>query len=174
MNRSPLYALCVAFILACGISPPSRAAPSAKPFVSGSMQQIVGARKGKPFILSLWSLDCVYCPEELNLLSRLKARYPKLEIVLISTDTPEQTAAIAATLDKSFGKQGQPRRVESWVFADDFTERLRHEVDRTWHGELPRAYFYGKSGLAAAVSGQLNAAEVERWVGQQFGPKRGQ
>lgn len=169
MNRSTLLALCVASILTCGLSLPAQAAPPAKPFIAGSMQQIVDARKGKPFILSLWSLDCVYCPEELKLLSQLKTKYPRLDIVLIATDTPEQNAAIAATLDKH-----RLRHAESWVFADDFTERLRHEVDRTWHGELPRAYFYDKSGLAAAVSGQLNAGEVERWVGQQFGPRRGQ
>lgn len=167
MSRWLLYALYLASVLSGGISFQTQAAPPAKPFVVGSMQQILDAGKGKPFILSLWSLDCVYCPAELKLLSKLKAKYPALEIVLIATDSPEQNPAIAATLGKH-----RLQNAESWVFADDFTERLRYEVDRTWHGELPRAYFYDKSGLAAAVSGQLNAVEVERWVRLHVGARR--
>jgi thiol-disulfide isomerase/thioredoxin len=37
-----------------------------QPFVSGSLQQIVEAQRGKPFVLMFWSLDCTHCQHDLR------------------------------------------------------------------------------------------------------------
>src|SRR3989338_9304397 len=111
-----LLALC----LAVWSFAPAIAAQEIKPFVRGSYQQIVSARQGKPFIVSFWSLTCSYCVVELAMLKKLVKKYPKLDLVLVSTDTPEEEKEIAATLAKySLDK------AEAWVFADDYSERLR-------------------------------------------------
>ena len=135
------------------------AAPITQDFVRGSYQEIVSSRVGKPFIVSLWSLDCTYCLDDMEIFGRLMKKYPDLDLVLIATDTPEQMKEIKQTLQKYRIKQA-----ESWVFADSFNERLRYEIDTQWYGELPRTYFYDAQGRAVAQSGKLNRVQIESWV----------
>lgn len=142
---------------------PTLAAQEIKPLVRGSYQQIVAARHGKPFIVNFWSLSCSYCKVELAMLKKLARKYPRLDLVLISTDTPEEEKSVSATLAKfSLGK------AEAWVFADSYTERLRFEVDRKWQGELPRTYFFSAKGEVNAISGELEQKEVEQWIKEQY------
>jgi len=128
-----------------------------KPFVAGSLQQIRAAHAGRPFVLALWSLTCSHCQEELARLGALQRRHPQLNVVLISTDTPEDAETLTATL----ARHGLAR-AEAWVYADGFTERLRFEIDPRWGGELPRTYFYDRAHTVTARSGALAPAELER------------
>jgi len=145
--------------LMCLSSTCSVAEQITKHFVRGSYQEIVSARAGKPFIVSLWSLDCTYCLDDMVLFGKLSKKYHDLDLVLISTDTKEQIKEIASTLQKF-----PLKKAESWVFADSFVERLRYEVDTQWYGELPRTYFYDAQGHALALSGKLDYAQIERWI----------
>lgn len=139
------------------------AAQEIKPFVRGSYQEIVAARKGKPFIVNFWSLSCGYCKVELDMFKKLAKKYPKLDLVLVSTDTPEEEKLVSATLAKlSLGK------AEAWIFSDSFTERLRFDVDKKWQGELPRTYFFSTKGEVTAISGKVEQKEVEHWIKEQY------
>lgn len=128
-------------------------------FVRGSQQTILAAHQGRPFILTLWSLDCVHCRDDLEMLGKLQAKYRILDVVLVSTDTPSRQAEIQSVI-----KQYALQRAESWVFADSFVERLRFEIDAQWYGELPRTYFFAASGDVAALSGKIRLKPTERWV----------
>lgn len=150
---------CLLGVLLCLSCATSSAAHRSKPFVHGSYQEIVAARAGKPFIISLWSLDCTYCLEDMVLFGKLAKKYHDLDLVLISTDTPEQMNEIARVL-----KKYPLKKAESWVFADKFVERLRYEVDPEWYGELPRTYFYDAQGHTIALSGKLDYAQIEQWI----------
>jgi thiol-disulfide isomerase/thioredoxin len=130
-----------------------------RPFVAGSMQQIRAAHAGRPFVLALWSLTCSHCQEELAQLGTLQRRHPELNVVLISTDTPDDAQALTATL----ARHGLVR-AEAWVYADTFSERLRFEIDPRWGGELPRTYFFDRAHAVTARSGALAPAELERWA----------
>lgn len=158
MSKRWLAVLWLVLSLACV---QVNAQDGARHFVPGSLAQIVAAHEQRPFILSFWSLTCTHCQEELALLAKLQRQYPTLKLVLVSTDTPEDNVAISATLSRM-----KLARVESWVFADSFAERLRFEVDRKWHGELPRTYFYQGGQISQAISGKLDAARTEQWVRQ--------
>lgn len=142
---------------------PAQAGAEAKPFVRGSYPQIVATRQGKPFIVNFWSLTCSYCVIEMEMFRKLKKKYPSLDLVLVSTDTPEEEGEVSAILAKH-----ALDKAESWIFADSYVERLRFEVDRKWQGELPRTYFYDRKGNVAAVSGKLEYKEVEQWVKEQY------
>lgn len=131
-----------------------------KPFQPGSIQHIVEARDGRPFILTFWSLDCTHCRAELEQLAGLAKRHPQLDVVLVSTDTPAASADIRAALRR----YGSPRAAQ-WVFADGFVERLRFEVDPGWHGELPRTYLYGPGKHREAITGRLEPDRLARWLG---------
>ena len=150
------------FLLLIGFAaiPAAQAASETpRPFVSGSLQKIVAERQGKPFILAVWSVTCTHCPEELKALGKLKAAHPALDIVLVAADAPEDGPQ-AAALAKRYGLARAPQ----WVFADEAPERLRYEIDRRWHGELPRTYFYDRQHAVEAVSGRVPASQLAQWV----------
>lgn len=130
-----------------------------RPFVAGSLAQIQTARQGKPFILAFWSVACTYCPAELKTLGELKRRHPRLDIVLVAADTPDD-AAQTTQLAKSYGLG----KAEQWVFADPMPERLRFEIDRRWYGELPRTHFYDRSHRIEAFSGIVPEARLQQWL----------
>jgi thiol-disulfide isomerase/thioredoxin len=131
-------------------------------FVSGTLQQIAAAHHGKPFILGLWSQSCSHCREELTMLGQLMAKHPDTPLVLLSTDTIEESVSVAATL-RGYGLAN----VESWVFADPYTERLQYEIDNRWYGELPRTYLYESNGTRTGHSGRLDMPFLQGWLSRQ-------
>ncbi len=128
------------------------------PFISGSLQQIVDAQRGKPFVLMFWSLDCTHCQHDLQQWGKLSQNKPAPALVLVAVDGPEQQAAIRARLQQ-YRLTGQP----AWVFAES-PEKLRFEIDRRWYGELPRTYFYRADGQYQAVSGKLAPQQLQNWL----------
>ena len=161
MRRLGLLALLSLFLLT---AMPAWAAQEIKPFVRGSIQKIVSARQGKPFIINFWSLSCTYCGDELAMLKNLSAKYPKLDLVLISTDTRGEEKQVYDMLAKF-----SLNKAEAWVFAETYTERLYFEIDRKWQGELPRTYFFSAKNEIKSISGKLDQQYLEQWAKQQYG-----
>jgi thiol-disulfide isomerase/thioredoxin len=128
-----------------------------QPFVRGSLQKIVDSNSNSPLIVNFWSIDCAYCQQELALLSKLARTHPRWSIVLVSADAPEQADAASSLLRKHGFDPAS-----TWIFADDYVERLRFDVDRRWHGELPRTYLYVAGKPVYAVSGKLSAERIEQ------------
>lgn len=147
------------FALLVALAGATTQAAELKPFVAGSMQQIRTAHAERPFVLVLWSLTCTHCQEELTQLGKLQQKHPQLIVVLVSTDTPDDAKALTITL----ARHGLAR-AEAWVYADEFAERLRFEIDPRWGGELPRTYFFDRAHSVTAHSGALAPAELERWA----------
>ncbi len=152
-------------VLMLTVSGMAIAAHDVRPFVPGSLAQILAAREDRPFILVFWSLECQYCPTELKMLGVLKQRYPKLDIVLVATDTPNDAPQLAARA-KSYGIS----KAEQWVFAEDMPERLRFEIDRRWYGELPRTQFYDRAHRREVKTGLINQKYVEDWMARNVTP----
>lgn len=156
MNMRRMICLALFWLLANT----AHAAPmEPKPFGQGSMKAVASTHAGKPFILAFWSLSCVHCKANLELFGRLLRQHPQLKLVLVSTDSPEEGAAVMATLEKH-GLE----KLQTWVFADPFFERLYFEIDRRWRGELPRTYLYDATHQARTITGKLDEAETAQWV----------
>jgi hypothetical protein len=132
-----------------------------RPFISGSLAQAVAQRIGHAFILTLWSVDCTYCPTELATIGAVKRANPGLDVVLVAADSPDD-APLAAEMANRYGL-GQ---AEQWIFADGSSERLRFEIDPHWHGELPRTYLYDGQHHVEAVSGAMAPTRLTRWVAE--------
>lgn len=130
-----------------------------RPFQRGSAKAIVDARAGRPFILTFWSVDCVHCRAELEQLATLSQAHPELDVVLVSTDSPSAAADVRGVL-----AQYTLSRAERWLFADDFTERLRFEVDPRWRGELPRTHLHGPGKTVEGVTGRIDAQRMQSWL----------
>lgn len=138
----------------------SALAADLKPFLPGSRAFIEQAHSGQPFVLVFWSLDCAYCPQEIKHLGALVRQRPDIKLVLVSVDGPdfkdEVDKKLAAILPEGQG--------ERWIFAGDDPDRLYFSVDRKWHGELPRTYFYDGRGGVHGRSGQVSAAWMMEWA----------
>ena len=141
------------------LAPVVSATDAVRPFVVGTLAKIVAERQGKPFVLAFWSATCAHCPTELKALGEMRRKHPKLDIVLVAADTPDE-APLTARLASKYGL-GQ---VEQWVFADEMEERLRFEIDRGWHGELPRTHFYDREHRINVVSGVVPKPQLVAWV----------
>jgi thiol-disulfide isomerase/thioredoxin len=146
-----------AFLLVA--APLVSATETVRPFVLGSMAKIVAERQGKPFVLAFWSVSCAHCPTELKVLGEIRKKNPKLDIVLVAADSPDE-AALTAQLARKYGLGA----VEQWVFADEMEERLRFEIDRRWHGELPRTQFYDSKHNVEVVAGVVPEKQLIAWV----------
>jgi thiol-disulfide isomerase/thioredoxin len=110
---------------------------------------------GKPFIVSLWSVDCAPCRVELDMLGKLKQEDSSFPLVVISTDSIEKREE-AADILQGYALDGVP----TWMFADTFVERLRFSIDPMWYGELPRSYFFAPDHSFTAHSGILTAEKL--------------
>lgn len=120
-----------------------------------TFEEIKSDYNGKPFLLSLWSIDCAPCRLELKILGELKRKDPSFPLVLISADSLEHRETAFYILEEySLEKQ------VSWMFADNFSEPLRYSIDPNWYGELPRSYLFDSSHNAVAHSGVLTEKQL--------------
>jgi thiol-disulfide isomerase/thioredoxin len=142
-------------------------APPMRAFDVRSFDDIRKANAGKAFVLAFWSIHCAPCIEDMSDWRALKQQYPSVPIVLVTTDPPAQHAAAARLLAKY-----RPGPVETWGFADDFGERVRFAVDRTWRGELPRTYFFDAAHHEEIVSGRIDVVSTQAWFARQAATNR--
>ena len=123
-------------------------------FQSGSYQQILANNKEQPFILSVWSVTCSSCLKEMELVRKIHNKKPELKFVMLSVDDFSDVDEVRNILYK----QGVAD-LESWVFAEQNSQRLRFEIDSGWYGEIPRTYFFDKSHNRVGVSGLITEKE---------------
>ncbi|WP_310446715.1 TlpA family protein disulfide reductase [Thiobacillus sp.] len=140
----------------------SASAAEPVPFNVNSLAKIKAQYAGRPFILNLWSVnECSYCIAELTLLGKLAKTQRDLPLVLVATDSPEFAPAIQKTLSP-LGLAG----ADSWVFDDPIPERLRHAIDPSWYGELPRTYLYDARHQRETIVGVLSEKRLRAWLKQ--------
>lgn len=133
------------------------------PFEADSLPRIVRAHAGKPFVLILWSLDCVYCQASLNVLAEQKRSNPAMDIVTLSTDgigDPQTDAQVEQRLRKL------ALTSNAWGYGAAPAEQLRYAIDPKWHGEMPRSYWFDAQGRRTPYSGVLTPATIERLSGK--------
>jgi len=133
-------------------------ADDVRPFDATSLAAIKTAHAGRPFVLAFWSISCAPCLEDMADWRALRQRYPRVPILLVNTDTPAEVKRVAVALARY-----PPGNVEKWAFADEFTERVRYSIDRSWRGELPRTYFFDATHGVEVVTGRLDRKQADQW-----------
>ncbi|MCP5161842.1 MAG: redoxin domain-containing protein [Hahellaceae bacterium] len=160
MKQKYLWPLIVTLLSLLSTLSSAEAPPAAlRVFQKSSLQDIISSLDGRPFMLVLWSIDCPPCQQELALLQTRRHDFAPKELILISTDSPQDAAAIEATL-----AEYQLEALDNWIFGDDLPERLRFAIDPGWYGELPRSYFYDTDRQRHSYSGLLSEAIVDKWL----------
>lgn len=127
-----------------------------KPFVSGSYKQLLENKTSKPFMLVIWSITCSSCLKDMALLNKMHKAYPKVDMIMLTTDDASETEQIQQVLLKN-----DLTGLENWLFADDNPQKLRFEIDPKWYGELPRTYFFNKKHEREGISGVLLQQDYE-------------
>jgi thiol-disulfide isomerase/thioredoxin len=151
------FTVCAALLLTDGVR-----AAELRAFDAKSMDAIRATHAGKRFVLVFWSLYCEPCREEMGQWSALQRKHPGVPFILVDTDLPQDRASVEKFLaNHKLGK------IETWVFADEFTERVRFSVDRKWRGELPRTYFFDAGHRFEAHSGLVSPQWIESWLVRQ-------
>lgn len=142
----------------------SAMAAQAVAFTADSLAKIEAKYAGRPFILSIWSVDgCTHCITELTMFGKLAKTYKNLPLVLVSTDTPEFGPALYKTTQRlGLGK------ADSWVFDDAIPERLRAAIDPQWQGEIPRTYLYDARHQREAIAGVVSETRMLKWLKQHL------
>ncbi|MCD6706942.1 MAG: TlpA family protein disulfide reductase [Thiobacillus sp.] len=150
----------MALALAFSGSPAGAVEPA--PFTTDGLARIKAKYAGRPFILSLWSVnECSYCIAELTLFGKLAKAHKDLPLVLVATDSREFSPAIEETL-----RQYGLGRIDSWVFDDAVPERLRAAIDPSWYGEVPRTYLYDARHQREPIVGMLGEQRLRAWLEQ--------
>lgn len=139
------------------------AAPAIQPFEPDSMERIVAARKGTPFVLMVWSLDCTYCQASMKALAEERRKRKDLHVVTLSTDSADDPQAVAM-MRKKLHAAGLMR--DAWAFGSAPAEQLRYAIDPKWHGEKPRSYWFNARGESIPYSGVLTAGTIDRLTGR--------
>ncbi len=160
--RISLAATTLSLLVASLLSLPARA-DQLRPFTTESFAQIKSNYAGREFLVGLWSVDCPPCLVELEMMGQLLRNNPDLPFVLISTDSIANRE-LAVELLADFGLA----EIESWMFADDFEERLRFSIDPDWYGELPRSYFFDSSHAMSSHSGIMNLSLLRDWFAREI------
>ncbi len=114
-----------------------------------------------PRLVVMWSLECPACFEELDSISALLQKYPSLPITLISTDDESSRREEVNEVYSETAFKNLPR----WVYASGQKLPLRHAIDKTWHGELPRSFYIDKTGKKHGFSGLLTDKQLNHIVG---------
>ena len=132
-------------------------------FNRGSWQEILHAHAGRPTIVHFWGLTCGPCRVEMPQWGKLLRERTDLNLVVIDADLiPNQVEDASDMLAKT-GLAG----AENWIFSDPFTERLRFEIDPSWHGEIPRTMLIARDGKATVIEGVADTAQVRLWLDSQ-------
>ena len=137
-------------------------AAEVQPFVRGSYTALIKEHSGRPLVVHFWSLTCAPCLLELPRWRELAEQHKDFDLVLVSTDPLERSS----DMEKRLQKMGLDF-VPNFAFADSFTDRLYFEVDKTWHGELPRTSLVGRDGHMESLLGAADEKDVLAWLDRQ-------
>ncbi|WP_394780533.1 hypothetical protein [Undibacterium sp.] len=158
MKKIVLALAALLFSFAAHAQTQAHAAPAIHEFTTDSLGNIIANQKGHPFVLVIWSLDCEFCQSSLDTLSKKKHANKNLRIVTLGTDSMADEQAVSL-MKKKLGTLGLS--ADAWAFGDTPPEQLRYALDKKWHGEMPRSYWFDAQGNSTARSGVITAENFD-------------
>ena len=137
------------------------AAPTVTPVDAAGLKRAVAAKKGKVVVVNFWATWCVPCVQEFPDLVRLRDKYRKrgMELVTVSHD---QARVVNSQVVPFLAKH----RVTSGAYLQKGdAEAFMKGVDPTWKGAIPRTLIYGRDGkLMKRLEGKQSLAVFEKAV----------
>ena len=130
-----------------------------KPYQKGDWSNLMKSANGTPVTIHFWGVTCPACVKEMPQWGTFLKRNPKAKVIFIQVDdvTPEM-------MQKMLSKAGLDN-ANNYYVAGPFDERLRYEIDPTWHGETPTTIFVDKNGKTSRKTGLINFQQLPSLVG---------
>ncbi len=132
------------------------------PFVKGSFSEIKQQYRDKPFILAFWSESCSYCMKELAMFGKLYKQYPEVAVITVATDPFLDDEIVREVLNRS-----QLELKQTWVFGEQFPERIYADINKRWRGELPVIHFFDRHNQETRHMGIVKEDELIEWLDAQ-------
>jgi thiol-disulfide isomerase/thioredoxin len=134
-----------------------------RPFKRGSWQEIRRAHAAQPIVGHFWGLTCGPCRVEMPKWGQLLQERPDLKLIAIDADLIPNEASLVSEMLAKTGLAS----AENWMFADDFVERLRFEVNPRWRCEIPMTRLIARDGKITTIEGMADPAQVRTWLDTQ-------
>jgi thiol-disulfide isomerase/thioredoxin len=134
-----------------------------RPFKRGSWQEIRRTHATQPIVVHFWGLTCGPCRIEMPKWGRLLQERPDLKLIAIDADLIPNEASLVSEMLAKTGLAS----AENWMFADDFVERLRFEINPRWRGEIPMTLLIARDGKITTIEGMADPAQVRAWLDAQ-------
>jgi len=151
------------FIVLLFVSIASAAGPVlVRPFVKGSFAELKQQYHNRSFVLIFWSESCSYCMKELAMFAKLQAKYPDVALIVVATDPFLEESQVHEMM-----KRTKLSLQETWVFAEQFPERIYSDVHKRWRGELPVTHFFDKNNKEIRHLGIVKEDALESWLAAQ-------
>ena len=115
------------------------------------------ASHAKPTIVTLWSLDCVYCKKNLKLFAGMVKSNPGLQLVTVAVEP------LADELAEPLDRLAVPGA--RFAYGDAAPEALAYALDPKWRGELPRTMLFDGRGGKKTLSGVVDEDDAQRSLG---------
>ncbi len=136
---------------------------ASKPFVAGSWAKLRAAYPDTALVVHFWGLTCAPCRTEMPHWGELHARKPGIPIVFVHAERPPPKLKSV----NEFIRRSGLADADTWHFADSFTDRLRFEISREWHGEMPLTMLIDRHGHITTQTGSADFDEIGTWISAQ-------
>ncbi|HEX5706989.1 MAG TPA: redoxin domain-containing protein [Pyrinomonadaceae bacterium] len=148
------------------------AKPNAKPKIEVRQIDEAGLAKllkdeserGRALLVNFWATWCTPCREEFPDLVRLEEEFgarEDFEFVTVSLDDPSDIA----TTVPDFLSEMRAASIPAYLLNASDPEAAIALVDRTWHGELPATFLFGRKGeVAFKHTGRIKPDEVRKAI----------
>ena len=150
---------------------PAKRKPAARPEVreinEAGLKALLEARasKGRILLVNFWATWCVPCREEFPDLVRIEEEFrpqgEEFEFITVSLD--DTTDIKTAVPD--FLSQMRATRMPAYLLNATEPEAAINLVDKTWRGELPATFLFGRRGeLFYQHKGRIKPAELRKSI----------
>ena len=93
----------------------------------------------------------------------IQKKHPTLELIIVATDPFLEELFIHEMIERS-----QLSLKQTWVFAEQFPERIYADVNKRWRGELPVTHFFDRNNKEVRHLGIVKQEALERWITTQL------
>jgi thiol-disulfide isomerase/thioredoxin len=110
--------------------------------------------QNKIVVLNFWATWCQPCVEEIPIFVKFHQQHPKIEIIGISMDEPDQLPAV----DEFAKKHGMDYKVVLRV-GENF-ENMVNSIDPSWMGALPATFVFKDDRRVFSKTGLITEQEL--------------
>ena len=144
--------------LLMGLTPVYAEEVAIKPFQRGDWSALQKANKGAPLAIHFWGVTCPSCVKEMPLWGRFMRQNPTAKVIFIQADD------VSVESMQNMLKKASLLNADNYYVSGPFDERLRYEVDPSWHGETPATFLIDRNGRISKKIGAIDFLQLKAFL----------